>query len=129
MLREGALPPKLMNLPARWGMAADGLEKAQVVIPRGTARKDEATPEQAPHSAPHTAELLSDTGGLTQFGAFTETLPPGSKSSYRHWHETEDEFLYVLNGTPTVVENDGPHILVPARLPAGPRAFRMPTMW
>ena len=37
----------------------------------------------------------SDAGGLTQFGAYVETLQPGSQSSDRHWHEEEDEFLYI----------------------------------
>ena len=54
----------------------------------------------------YTADLLSDTGGLTQFGAFTETLPPGAHSSELHWHEKEDEFVYVLYGTVTLVEGD-----------------------
>ena len=45
------------------------------------------------------AALYSDAGGLTQFGAFTETLPPGSRSSLKHWHETEDEFILVIAGT------------------------------
>jgi uncharacterized cupin superfamily protein len=50
--------------------------------------------------------LLSDTGGLTQFGAFVEMLPPGAHSSELHWHETEDEFVYVLSGMVTLVEGD-----------------------
>jgi uncharacterized cupin superfamily protein len=65
---------------------------------------------------------LSDAGGLTQFGAFTETLQPGAVSSQRHWHTAEDEFLYVLAGTVTVVEDDGTHALSPgdsACWPAG----------
>ena len=41
----------------------------------------------------------SDMGGLTQFGAFTETLPPGSRSSLKHWHQNEDELIFMLNGT------------------------------
>jgi len=62
----------------------------------------------APHPVlgNYTAQLLSDAGGLTQFGAFTETLPPGSRSSLRHWHATEDEFIYMLSGT--VVVHEGP---------------------
>jgi uncharacterized cupin superfamily protein len=54
---------------------------------------------------PYTARLLSDAGGLTQFGAFLETLPPGSFSSHKHWHEQEDEFVYVLSGR--VMLNEG----------------------
>lgn len=52
------------------------------------------------------ALLLSDAGGLTQFGAFLETLPPGSFSSHKHWHEKEDEFIFVIAGTVTLNEDD-----------------------
>lgn len=64
----------------------------------------------------------SDAGGLTQFGAYVETLQPGSRSSDRHWHEQEDEFLYLLSGEATVVEEDGEYLLRPgdaACWPAG----------
>ena len=56
---------------------------------------------------------LSDAAGLTQFGAALEELPPGAQSSHRHWHENEDEFLYVLAGEVTLVEDDGEHLLGP----------------
>ncbi len=65
---------------------------------------------------------VSDTGGLTQFGGFVQTLQPGARSSNRHWHEQEDEFLYVLSGEVTVTEDDGAHVLHPgdaACWPAG----------
>jgi uncharacterized cupin superfamily protein len=52
------------------------------------------------------ALLFSDTGGLTQFGAFVETLYPGAQSSELHWHEKEDEFVYMLSGTVTLREGD-----------------------
>ena len=55
---------------------------------------------------------LSEDGGLKQFGAYVETLEAGSRSSDRHWHEQEDEFLYVLSGEATVIEDDGEHRLV-----------------
>ncbi|MGX9354516.1 cupin domain-containing protein [Roseobacteraceae bacterium S113] len=51
------------------------------------------------------AELLSDAGGLTQFGAFIETLWPGSASSKSHWHAREDEMVHVLDGTVTLIED------------------------
>lgn len=65
---------------------------------------------------------FSDSAGLKQYGAYLQTLQPGARSSTRHWHEREDEFLFVVSGTVTVVENDGPHRLVPgdaACWPAG----------
>ncbi|MGV8936098.1 MAG: cupin domain-containing protein [Allorhizobium sp.] len=55
---------------------------------------------------PYTARLLSDAGGLSQFGAFIETLPPGSRSSHSHWHEREDEFVLVISGIVTLLEDD-----------------------
>ena len=59
---------------------------------------------------------------MTQFGTHLHTLQPGSRSSDRHRHEEEDEFLYVVSGEATVIEDDGPHTLRPgdaACWPAG----------
>ncbi|EQD43561.1 cupin 2 domain-containing protein, partial [mine drainage metagenome] len=39
---------------------------------------------------------LGDAASLSQFGVNLLRLPAGSWSSQRHWHETEDEFIYVL---------------------------------
>ena len=47
---------------------------------------------------PYRALLFSDAGDLTQFGAFVEILPPGSRSSIKHWHAREDEMVYMLEG-------------------------------
>ena len=46
----------------------------------------------------------SEVGGISQFGAYVQTLHPGARSSNNHWHENEDEFLYVLSGEVTVTE-------------------------
>ena len=54
---------------------------------------------------------LSEAGGIKQYGAHLEILQPGAKSSTRHWHEKEDEFMLVVAGEVTVVENDGAHVL------------------
>ena len=47
---------------------------------------------------PYEALLFSDAGGLTQFGAFVEILPSGSRSSIKHWHAEEDEMIFMLEG-------------------------------
>lgn len=65
-------------------------------------------------------QRLSSLGGLTQFGAYVQTLQPGARTSERHWHEREDEFLLVLAGEATVVENDGAHQLRPGDAAAWP---------
>jgi uncharacterized cupin superfamily protein len=54
---------------------------------------------------------LGDAGGLTQFGVNLLTLAPGVWSSQRHWHTAEDEFVYVVSGEVTLVDNDGEHAL------------------
>lgn len=54
---------------------------------------------------PYGYQLISEAGGLTQFGAFVEELPPGSRSSFRHWHETEDEMVYILSGEVVLIED------------------------
>jgi uncharacterized cupin superfamily protein len=56
---------------------------------------------------------LGDQFGLTQFGANLTTLPPGCWSSLRHWHAKEDEFIYVLEGEITLVDDDGKYVLKP----------------
>jgi uncharacterized cupin superfamily protein len=56
---------------------------------------------------------LGDAAGLTDFGVNLVRLPPGKWSSQRHWHEAEDEFVYVLEGEVVLVEDDGDHVLKP----------------
>jgi uncharacterized cupin superfamily protein len=38
-------------------------------------------------------------------------LPPGNWSSQRHWHSAEDEFVYVIEGELTLIEDDGETVL------------------
>ena len=56
---------------------------------------------------------LGRAAGLTQFGVNRCTLKPGAASSHRHWHENEDEFVYVLEGEVTLCEDDGETVLKP----------------
>ena len=49
--------------------------------------------------------------GLSQFGVNLCTLKPGAASSQRHWHENEDEFVYVLQGEVVLVEDGGETVL------------------
>jgi uncharacterized cupin superfamily protein len=57
------------------------------------------------NDGPYAQLVLGDQAALTQFGVHLERLPPGSRSSHRHWHETEDEFVYVLQGEVVLVED------------------------
>ena len=54
---------------------------------------------------------LGRAAGLTQFGVNICTLKPGAASSQRHWHENEDEFVYVLEGEVVLCEDAGETVL------------------
>lgn len=65
---------------------------------------------------------LGDAGGLTAFGVNLMTLPPGKWSSQRHWHSHEDEFVYVLEGELTLVEDGAETVLRVGDCAAFPKA-------
>lgn len=79
----------------------------------------------APHNAPCLQRIrraLGDAFGLSQFGVNMLDLPPGTWSSQRHWHEQQDEFVYVLEGELTLVTDAGEQVLhagMAAGFPAG----------
>jgi uncharacterized cupin superfamily protein len=50
---------------------------------------------------------LGDAGGLTQFGANIVILAPGAKSSLRHWHLHEDEFVMITQGSCMLIQDGG----------------------
>ncbi len=56
-------------------------------------------------------QRLGRAAGLTQFGVNLCTLKPGAASSQRHWHENEDEFVYVLEGEVVLCEDSGETVL------------------
>ena len=58
-------------------------------------------------------QRLGNAAGLTQFGVNICTLKPGAQSSQRHWHENEDEFVYVLEGEVVLCEDGGETVLKP----------------
>ena len=64
---------------------------------------------------------LGDALGLDQFGVHLLELPPGAWSSQRHWHEREDELIYVLEGEVDLVTEAGSTTLS-AGMTAGFRA-------
>jgi uncharacterized cupin superfamily protein len=54
---------------------------------------------------------LGNVVGLSQFGVNLVTLKAGAWSSQRHWHRNEDEFVYVLEGELTLIEDGGETVL------------------
>jgi uncharacterized cupin superfamily protein len=68
----------------------------------------------APFDAPlvdRVRQRLGNAGGLTDFGVNLMRLPPGNWSSQRHWHSHEDEFVWVLEGELTLIEEGGETLL------------------
>ena len=63
-------------------------------------------PFQAEHKGRH-KQALGDAVGLTQFGVNITRIAPGAASSLRHYHEQEDEFIFMLEGELVLIENDG----------------------
>jgi uncharacterized cupin superfamily protein len=55
--------------------------------------------------------MLGDVAGLTQFGVNLTRMKPGAWSSQRHWHEQEDEFVYIVEGEVTLIEDGGETVL------------------
>ncbi|HUN67653.1 MAG TPA: cupin domain-containing protein [Burkholderiales bacterium] len=56
---------------------------------------------------------LGDPFGLTNFGVNLTRLGPGAHSALRHAHAKQDEFVYVLEGEPTLVTDAGETPLKP----------------
>ena len=50
---------------------------------------------------------LGDLFGLANFGVNLTRLAPNSMSSLRHAHTRQDEFIYILQGRPTLHTDDG----------------------
>lgn len=63
------------------------------------------------HCAGRSKVALGDLGGLTQFGVNLTRLAPGSASAHRHWHQNEDELVYMIEGEVVLVEDDAETVL------------------
>jgi len=50
---------------------------------------------------------LGDLFGLTNFGVNLTRLAPNSVSALRHAHTKQDEFVYILQGRPTLQTDEG----------------------
>jgi len=68
-----------------------------------------AAPRHAPAFDGRVERQIGKSVAMTQFGVNHLTLHPGAVSSRRHWHEGEDEFVYVLSGVATLRDENGDH--------------------
>ena len=65
---------------------------------------------------------LGDAFGLKNFGVNLTRLEPGGESALLHRHSAQDEFIYILQGTPTLITDQGEQVLAPGQcvgFPAG----------
>jgi uncharacterized cupin superfamily protein len=79
-------------------------------------------PEFAKRMGVRIKRRLGNALGLTHIGVNLVELAPGGQSAMRHWHTSEDEFIYLLQGELTLVTNAGEQVLTPgmaAGFPAG----------
>lgn len=56
---------------------------------------------------------LGEVFGLVNFGVNLTRLAPGAESSLFHRHTKQDEFIYILEGEPTLVTDDAETTLSP----------------
>ncbi len=56
---------------------------------------------------------LGDLFGLTNFGVNLTRLAPQAVSALRHAHTRQDEFIYILQGHPTLYTDAGRTVLAP----------------
>ncbi|WP_202605771.1 cupin domain-containing protein, partial [Glutamicibacter soli] len=69
-------------------------------------RKGSVAGQQVAGSAPRVEERFGDAAGTRILGINIVTLEPGQMSAKRHWHSGSDEFVMVLDGVATVIDDD-----------------------
>jgi len=60
-----------------------------------------------------TKRKLGDFFGLTNFGVNLTTLAPGSISALKHHHTKQDEFVYIISGSPTLMYGENEYLMSP----------------
>jgi uncharacterized cupin superfamily protein len=60
-----------------------------------------------------TKRPLGDLFGLRNFGVNLTRIAPGGMSALRHAHALQDEFVFILEGRPTLVTDEGRTPLAP----------------
>lgn len=74
------------------------------------------SPYPAPFAARITGRMkraLGDVFLLKDFGVNLTHLAPGAQSALHHRHSAQEEFIYILNGTPTLITDAGESELRP----------------
>ncbi len=105
-------------MPARVALMPPALDPSTIEATRGSNYPEAFKPRVAGR----TKQRLGNALGLKNFGVNLTTLEPGSASALRHWHLTQDEFIYVVSGELVLVTDAGEQVLTAgmcAGFPAG----------
>ncbi len=70
-----------------------------------------APTELIPRFSGRLKRALGDYFGLSNFGVNIVQLAPGAISSLRHAHTSQDEFVFIIKGKPSLITNDGEALL------------------
>ena len=89
-------------------MKQEPVESSSVPAPEG---KTVYPPPFAAPVAGRVKRKLGDLFGLTNFGINLTTLAPGAASALLHSHARQDEFIYVLEGCPTLIHGGKEYLL------------------
>lgn len=60
--------------------------------------------------------ILGDLFGITNFGVNFTTLAPGAQSALKHAHTTQDEFIFIVEGNPTLYSGDSEFVMSPGEV-------------
>ncbi|HTA18907.1 MAG TPA: cupin domain-containing protein [Polyangia bacterium] len=91
-------------------------DRPTAVVAADAAPRPKATnypPELAARVAGRVKRTLGDLFGLRNFGVNLTRLGPGAGSSLHHQHSKQDEFIYVVEGRPTLITDAGESPLAP----------------
>src|SRR5262245_13693932 len=89
-------------------MAAPGWPFALIAVDVPPRARPTHYPEPfAARVAGRTKRQLGDAFGLGHFGVNLTKLAPGAASALRHAHSRQDEFVYILQGRPTLHTDRG----------------------
>src|SRR5512147_2401135 len=95
-------------------MAGEGKPVAIVAAQAAPRAKATSYPEPfASKVAGREKRPLGDVFGLANFGVNLTRLRPDSSSALRHAHTKQDEFVYILQGRPTLYTDEGRTALSP----------------
>src|SRR5690349_14542312 len=78
------------------------------------ARKTSVYPQPfATQMAGREKRALGDAFNIKSFGVNLTRLAPGAQSALLHRHTKQEEFVYILQGKPTLVTDEGEVVLNP----------------